>query len=182
MTTFFPNTGSETEWNAAYYRLEDYLRALHVVNKLHQSQIILRLLQAAAVRHAADSGQSPTTIALHEAQAAIDQWCERVLRQQERGWVNGRISLLITDAAEKWPALFLANEIPSDFERVMQESQVQAGPDLQVSSMVPRPIDDINPLVGGLFPDHWDEVERGAVLVAVAVASAAIALLFFVFN
>ena len=34
MKTFFPQTGTDEEWNAAYYRLEDYLRALRVVNKV----------------------------------------------------------------------------------------------------------------------------------------------------
>jgi hypothetical protein len=40
MNTLFPLTGSETEWNAAYYRLEDYSRSLRFVNKVHQSQIL----------------------------------------------------------------------------------------------------------------------------------------------
>ena len=182
MTTFFPKTGSETEWNAAYYRLEDYLRALRVVNKVQQSQIILRCLQAAAVRHALDPDQSPTTLALDEVQAAIDQWCERILQRHERVWVTGRISMLIADAMEKWPTVFLSDETAPDFQRLMRESDVRAGPDLQVSRMVPRPMDEISSIVGSLLQEDWADAEKGAVLVAVAVASAAIALLVLVFS
>ena len=69
MNTFFPRTGSEAEWNAAYYRLEDYFRALRLVNKMHQSQIILRILERAAARHARDATQSPTVLAMEEAGA-----------------------------------------------------------------------------------------------------------------
>jgi hypothetical protein len=178
MRNFFPETGSEAEWNAAYYRLEDYLRALHVVNKVRQSQIILRLLQAAAVKHALNPDQSPTTLALELAYAAMDRWFEKILPRPDRVAVVGPLSLLITDAAEKWPTVFLSDEVPLDFYRVMQESQVRAGPDLQVSSMVPRPI-DISPLVETIFEDSSERLQKGAVLMAFVVVSAIAAVFLF---
>ena len=76
MNTFFPMTGSETDWNSAYYRLEDYFRAMRMVNKVHQSQIILHILERAAARHAKDPNQNPTALAMEEARALMDQWFE----------------------------------------------------------------------------------------------------------
>jgi hypothetical protein len=50
--------------------------------------------------------------------------------------------LLICDGPQKWPYAFLDEEkVPGEFARAMQESSIQAGPDLAVSAMVPRPID-----------------------------------------
>src|SRR4029077_9036876 len=98
MKSFFPTTGSDVEWNAAYYRLEDYLRALHVVNKVHQSQIILRLLQAAAVKHAADPTRSPTAVVLEEADTALEEWFAKILPGRSRTEVMGYVALLIAGA------------------------------------------------------------------------------------
>lgn len=179
MSPFFPVTGSEAEWNAAYYRLEDYLRALHLVNKVHQSQIILQLLQAAAVKHAQDPSRNPTALVLEEADAAIEQWFARMLPEEERPGVMGYVALLITNGAEKWPGHFLAHDIPAEFLQVMRENDMRAGPDLQISSMVPRPIDV--PLVEELFQDSEVQTQKGAALVAwvMVVATIALSILFF---
>ena len=149
MRTFFPATGSEAEWNAAYYRLEDYLRALRIANKVHQSQIILRILEMAAARHALDPEQNPTALAMGEARSMMEQWFETILGRRERLAVAGLISLLVINAPGKWPVAFLCDQIPAEFRRAIQESEVRAGPDMQVSSMVPRPI-DVSPLLDSI--------------------------------
>jgi hypothetical protein len=144
--TFFPTTGSEADWNVAFYRLEDYFRALRFVNKLHQSQIILRLLESAAARHAQDPSQNPTVLAMEEARAAMERWFEGIFGHRERLSVVGLISLLAVDAPERWPLAFPQDEIPVELGRELRESDVRAGPDLLVSSMTPRPI-DVGPLL-----------------------------------
>ncbi|MCD6048703.1 MAG: hypothetical protein K0Q55_106 [Verrucomicrobia bacterium] len=174
--TFFPQTGSESEWNAAYYRLEDYFRSLHVFNKVHQSQLILRLLQAAAAKHAVNPDQNPTTLAMEEAHAATDRWFRQVLEYEDQFSRQGRLSLFITDGMERWPTVFLTEEVPPDYQRAMQESRVQSGPDLQVSSMVPRPLDD-SPLVEIELPESWT---RGfSFFTAFAIAAVLTAVFFF---
>ena len=178
MKTFSPQTGSETEWNAAYYRLEDYLRALHVVNKVQQSQIILGLLQTAAIKHAQNPGQSPTALAMEEAYAAMDRWLGKIFQPQKSVSGAGLVSLLITDAVEKWPTAFMADDVPPDLQRAMQESDVRAGPDLRVSNMVPRPIDP-SPLLEAMLPDRWERPSRGAVVTIGLAAAAVLALVLF---
>lgn len=172
MNTFFPTTGSEADWNAAYYRLEDYFRSLRVVNKVHQSQVILRILEKAAARHAADTTQNPTTVAMEEARAAMNQWFESILGHRERIGVEGLISLAAVDAAARWPVGFLTDEIPADFRREMMESDVRAGPDLQVSNMVPRPI-DVSPLLDPInIAEALEKFRWSVALLAVVVLGA----------
>jgi hypothetical protein len=181
VNTFFPMTGSEADWNAAYYRLEDYFRAMRMVNKVHQSQIILRILEKAAARHAQDPDQNPTVLAMEEARAAMEQWFEGILGHRERITVVGVISLLAIDAAERWPVAFLSDEVPAELFREMQESDVRAGPDLQVSSMVPRPI-DVSPLLDPInFSDALEKIRRSVALLAMVVILAAFSVSLLLF-
>src|SRR5579871_3203026 len=145
MNGFYPKTGSIEEWNAAYYRLEDYLRAHRLTYKLRQSQIILEVLQKAAVRHELDQSKTPTQLALEEAYALIDQWFARLFPEEPeaRASMVGRVALYILDATERWPRVFLASDhdLSPAFREALSEITVQSGPDLRVSSMVPRALD-----------------------------------------
>jgi hypothetical protein len=76
----------------------------------------------------------------------MDLWFADMLDQRgqphERIAVDGRLALLLCDGPQKWPYAFLdEQQIPSEFEQAMREGVIQAGPDMTVSSMVPRPID-----------------------------------------
>jgi len=132
---------ASAEWNAAYYRLEDYLRALHVVNKVYQSQIILRVLERAAAKHAANPEINPTTVAMNEVWGEMETWFDTVLPTPPHFLAAGPVSLLVTDATEKWPTVFLSADIPPEFTDALKACEIQAGPDLNLSSMVPRPLD-----------------------------------------
>jgi hypothetical protein len=153
MKDFAPATGSMEEWNAAYYRLEDYLRAHHVINKVYQSQVILRLLKRAAAKHALNPRQSPTTLALNEAYDEIELWFRLLLPNPDipapRLSTLGKVAMKLIDAPSTWPNVFLSDEIPDAFRIAMEQATIQSGPDLRVSSMVPRPL-DADPLIESL--------------------------------
>ena len=143
---FRPTTGTMDEWNAAYVRVEDYLRAHRIHNRLHQSRLILQVLERAAGRHAANPVASPTAIAAEEVEAQMDIWFAEMLDERgqphERIAVDGRLALLLCDGPRRWPYAFLDDQqIPPDFTEAMRSGAIQAGPDMAVSSMVPRPID-----------------------------------------
>jgi hypothetical protein len=143
---FRPTTGSMDAWNAAYVRVEDYLRAHRIHNRLHQSRLIQQILERAARRHAVAPTLAPTTLAAEETEAMMDLWFAAVLdergQQRERMAVDGRVAMLLCDGPQKWPYAFLdEQQIPPDFAQAMQAGAIQAGPDMAVSSMVPRPID-----------------------------------------
>jgi hypothetical protein len=146
LSTFRPPTGTLEQWNSAYVRVEEYLRAHRIHNRLHQSRLIQRILERAALRHAEDPALDPTTLAAEETEKLMDRWFGEILGDQERPHdriaVDGRVALLLCDGPQKWPYAFLDEEkVPDEFARAMQESFIQAGPDLAVSAMVPRPID-----------------------------------------
>lgn len=146
LSAFRPRTGTMEAWNAAYVRVEDYLRAHRIHNRLHQSRLILQILERAARRHEANPVIEPTTLAAEETEAMMDLWFADVLdvrgQPHERIAVDGRVAMLLCDGPEKWPYAFLDEKvIPPDFEKAMRNGALEAGPDMAVSSMVPRPID-----------------------------------------
>jgi hypothetical protein len=143
---FRPKTGKVEEWNAAYARVEDYLRAHRIGNRLHQARLVGKILERAAERHAAEPALDPTAVAAEEAEALMDEWFASVLDRRvqphERIAVDGRVALLLCDGPRRWPFAFLEDEdLPPEFARAMRASSIRAGPDMAVSSMVPRPID-----------------------------------------
>lgn len=143
---FRPRTGTIDAWNAAYVRVEDYLRAHRIHSRLHQSRLIHAILERAAMRHARNPLLDPTTLAAEETEAWMDRWFAAVLSNGgvagERLAATGRVALLLSEGATKWPYSFLdAKAVPEEFARAMRESSIEAGPDMTVSSMVPRPID-----------------------------------------
>ena len=143
---FRPRTGTMEEWNAAYVRVEDYLRAHRIHNRLHQSRLILQVLERAARRHEENPALSPTALAAEEIEATMDLWfsdlLERPGQPHDRIAIDGRLALLLCDGPEKWPYAFLdEKQIPNEFAAAMQARVIEAGPDMAVSSMVPRPID-----------------------------------------
>ncbi len=144
--TFRPCTGTMDEWNAAYVRVEDYLRAHRIHNRLHQSRLIQQILERAARRHEANPALSPTVLAAEEIEARMDQWFAELLDRRgqphDRIAIDGRLALLLCDGPEKWPYAFLDEQpSPVEFSQAMRAGAIAAGPDMAVSSMVPRPID-----------------------------------------
>jgi hypothetical protein len=143
---FRPRTGTMEQWNAAYVRVEDYLRAHRIHNRLHQSRLILRALERAARRHESNPTLNPTELAAEEIEATMDLWFSELLERRgqphDRIAVDGRLALLLCDGPQRWPYAFLDEKhIPGDFADAMRARVIEAGPDMAVSSMVPRPID-----------------------------------------
>jgi hypothetical protein len=144
--SFRPATGTMEQWNAAYVRVEDYLRAHRIHNRLHQSRLILQVLERAARRHAENPQLSPTALAADEIEAMMDRWFGALLdtgeQPRERCAVAGRVALILCDGPQKWPYAFLdETDRPAGFAEAMRAGALEAGPDMAVSSMVPRPID-----------------------------------------
>ena len=143
---FRPTTGTMESWNAAYVRVEDYLRAHRIHNRLHQSRLIQMILERAARRHAANPSLDPTGLAAEGTEELMDSWFAEILDEKgqphDRVAIDGRVSLLLCDGPQRWPYAFLdPDNPPADFVQSMRTCHLEAGPDLAVTSMVPRPID-----------------------------------------
>ena len=183
--TFRPTTGTMDAWNAAYVRVEDYLRAHRIHNRLHQARLIQQILERTARRHAADPSREPTTLAAEETEAMMDRWFAEVLDQRdqphERIAVDGRVALMLCDGPQKWPYAFLdERNIPTDFATAMRAGVVEAGPDLAVSGMAPRPID--LGLITEAAGETFDRIEKWPIvrtLLLWVVFAAALAGIFY---
>ena len=146
LDSFRPKTGTLEQWNAAYVRVEDYLRAHRIHNRLHQSRLIQRVLVAAARLHEQNPALDPATLAVEETDRLMDRWFAELLGEKdlphERIATEGRVALLVADGMQRWPYAFLEEDkVPADFAQAIKRSSIQAGPDLTISSMVPRDID-----------------------------------------
>ncbi len=186
LSTFQPKTGTLEAWNSAYVRVEDYLRAHRIHNRLHQSRLILRILERAARRHEKNPELDPTTLAAEEAERLMDAWFTELLGDQnlprDRVTIAGRVALLLTDGPEKFPYAFLDEDVvPPDFAHAMQQSSIEAGPDMAVSSMVPRPI-DLGPIseAAGETMERFEQWPLLRALVLWLLFAAALAGIFFV--
>lgn len=182
--TFRPRTGTMEAWNAAYVRVEDYLRAHRIHNRLHQSRLIQQILERAARRHAANPALDPTTLAAQETEALMDAWFAGLLDltdvPHERIAVEGRVAMLLCDGPQRWPYAFLDTQnVPAEFGQAMRVSSVRAGPDMTVSSMVPRPI-DLGP-ISEAAGETMERIEKFPLLRTVLLWSLFIATLTAIF-
>src|SRR6266567_132601 len=117
MTAFYPKHDAEPEWDEARLRVQAYLQALHVTDQEQQERVMVAVLQQAAIKHEKNPQACPTVLAMNEIRGLSEQWFEKLLAPHERAAVTGFVSLFALDATKKWPAVFLADEIPADFHR-----------------------------------------------------------------
>ena len=135
------------EWNAAYVKVENYFHALRIRNKPLLGTLVLRVLERAQSRVTAEPNRSATEIAAEEMDRLVTEWFAAVLQTSPTGTdqflsTRGRLALLLADMPGKWQDQFLRpGPWPAEFVEAMRETFFRAGPDFQLSKMVPRPLD-----------------------------------------
>ncbi len=135
------------EWNAAYVKVENYFHALRIRNKPLLGQLVLRVLERAQARVTTEPARSATEIAAEEMDRLVTEWFAAVLQTSPTGTdqflsTRGRLALLLADMPGKWQDQFLRpGPWPEEFVEAMRETFFRAGPDFQLSKMVPRPLD-----------------------------------------
>jgi hypothetical protein len=184
LNAFRPRTGTSDQWNAAFIRVEDYLRAHRVHNRLQQITILQKVIARAAARHEKNPSLDPTTLAAEEIDRMMDEWFGELLGDKqlphERIAVEGRVALLLSDGVERWPYAFLDEaRVPEEFAREMQRRSIQAGPDMTVTNMVPRPIElgALTEVAGQTF----EQIEKWPILRVTLLWAVFISVLAMVF-
>jgi hypothetical protein len=135
------------EWNAAYVKVENYFHALRIRNKPLLGRLVLRVLERAQQRAPAELDRSATELAAEEMDRLVTGWFAEVLQLSPANAdqmlsTRGRLALLLADMPGKWQEQFLrAGPWPQEFVEAMRETFFRAGPDFQLSKMVPRPLD-----------------------------------------
>jgi len=156
---FIPAWGSPEEWNSAYEKLESYLRAHEVDSHFHRAHLITMILRRVSRRWQGTPAPAEpiATLAVKETNLLLNEWFSRIMDLPEGTAGNfttadGRVALFLCDGPLRWPYAFLeSRNIPDDLKNEMRRNLMRAGPELQISNMVPRPIDL------GLFPEIADD-------------------------
>jgi hypothetical protein len=172
LTLFVPIWGSPEEWNEAYEKVENYLRACRINSRLHRARLIHTILQRVAERGPSDCGDALSTLAIRETQHMMKAWFARLMQPTAEdgrySLVDGRVALLLCDGPDRWPYAFLSDDdFPPEFVKEMRASMLVAGPNLEINNMVPRAIDY------GWFPeiagDTLGSLNRWPILQALVV-------------
>ncbi len=135
------------EWNAAYAKVERYLCALRLRNKVVLAQLALGVLQRAKQRAPYEPRLSATELAMEETDHLITDWFAEILGEPATGTdqmlsTRGRLALLLADMPVKWQDQFLTPAPwPPEFVAAMREAFFRAGPDFQLARMTPRALD-----------------------------------------
>jgi len=146
ITLYLPGNNLE-EWNAAYSRVEAYLNALGIQNKLLRNQITLIAILRAIQQAQHQEGVSPTIIAAREMNAMLNEWFSKILNQPTTEVdpmlsVKGRLAMALADIPGRWQHLFLnPGPWPEEFVIAVREGLIKAGPEFQISHTAPHPLD-----------------------------------------
>lgn len=147
------------EWDEAFEKVENYLRACRVASRLHRARLTALILQRTIEKRANLKDNLPpvhlATASIEEARRLISRWISGQLppRSDDRPYTmeEGLLALYLCDAPMRWPNAFLNPQLsPPGFSETLHARLVKTGPELEISSMVPRPLDR------GLIPDLAD--------------------------
>ena len=142
-------------WNDAYEKVENYLRACRVSSHLQRARLTALILQRVYDRTQSDAsaeGLPLPELAIVEVRDRIAEWIGHHLPPRADGHPlnlgEGMLAIYLCDGPTRWPYAFLdSHRMPAEYAEALSTRVVRAGPDLAVSSMVPRDMDL------GLMPD-----------------------------
>lgn len=137
------------EWNDAYEKVENYLRACRVSSHLQRARLNALILQRVYDRTQSDAsaaGLPVSELAIVEVRARIAEWLGHYLPPRADGHPlnlgEGMLAIYLCDGPTRWPYAFLDSyRMPTEYAEALSARVVRAGPDLAVSSMVPRDMD-----------------------------------------
>jgi hypothetical protein len=140
MNELFSINEQEAGWEEARLRIRIYLRALNLGEEdcRHVTEMVTSRL---AARYGGEPQSNPTALAMDEVRDLCDSWFEKMVPGQGRASVRGLVSHFAMDGSRRWPGTFLRDQVPAEFQRALQTSEVRGAPDLRVSRMVPQPFD-----------------------------------------
>lgn len=169
------------EWNNAYSKVESYLHALRVRNKVLLGQLVALVLERAVQRSAGEPGRSATELAVEEMDRLVNEWFAQVLQAPPAGAemlsTRGRMALLLADMPGQWQDQFLRpGPWPDEFVVAMRDSYLRAGPNFQLAQMTPRPL-DLGPIAA---LDHLSRLPYFKMAASWLVFGLLLVLLFYV--
>lgn len=133
-------------WAEARDRVQGYLRA-HGVAPAALDELTAQVLRFARERHAEQPDVPPVELAGDAAIMLIEGWIQHIVGLDEREGPGRRLAheraaVQLAAIPQRWPEHFLrAEEPPPALAAELRATYLEAGPDLEFSTMTPRPID-----------------------------------------
>lgn len=160
-------------WDEAFSRVESYLRAHQIESRLVLNRLAFEIISAARVSapESGSTGQEAVALAMREAERRTTIWFRNVLGDavdpdDERLGTRGRIALVLADVPARWPGQFLAPaQPPAELVEAMRAAYIEAGPEMKVTRMVPRPM-DFGP-IANVADEAWKTFARWPLLRAI---------------
>lgn len=154
---FIPDWGSPDEWNSAYEKLESYLRAHEVDSHMHRAYLVTVILRRVSQSWKDRPLPAPlSSLAIQEALRMLKEWFTFIMNpppETDHSFIaaQGRVAFFLCDGPQRWPYVFLADRrIPEEFKIAMHTGLILTDPEIEITSMTPRPIDL------GLIPEIAD--------------------------
>ena len=158
-------------WAEARERVRAYLSA-HGVPASRLEELTEQVLRFARERRAAQNEHHPVEIAADAAMLLIDGWIQMHVgldpaETEGRRFAHERAAVHLADLPQRWPEHFLRDaEPPDEMLRELRATYVEAGPDLEFSNMMPRPMD--LGLVSDVADNTWRTFDKWPFLRGVA--------------
>lgn len=163
-------------WDEAFSRVESYLRAHQIESRLVLNRLTFEIVSAARGAVGRENPSKTGTeeavqLAMREAERRTTAWFRGVLGdavdpEDERLGTRGRIALVFADVPARWPGHFLApTPPPAELVEAMRAAYIEAGPELELTRMVPRPM-DFGP-IANVADEAWKTFARWPLLRAV---------------
>lgn len=155
-----PSGTTLEEWDEAYRRVEAYLSALRIRNKLVLAALTNRVLRETENYIRDGARERPAALASTIIDQIVLDWFRRVLETNGENprevSLRGRLALLLTDLPTRWQDQFLSDPPwPDEFLQAMRSNFVSSGPDFQLARMAARPLNL------GVLPTLADNTLRG---------------------
>ncbi len=155
-------------WNQAHDRLFHFLETFGIEDRSRLFRLVLAILDEARERQRRNPGLEPTAVAAELISGGIAGWLAENLGEAEGGdsevLRRGYVALLLSPRFRADRSAFLEAGLPPDFRQSLRHALLVTGPDLDVSSMTPRPI-DYGPMLG-LARETWHRWEKKTVVTA----------------
>jgi hypothetical protein len=165
---FAANDSAGSAWDEAFLRVESYFRAHQIESRILLNRLVMEVIVAARASAAAHPGADPVALAMREAERRTNAWFARVLGDaadpdDERLGTRGRIALVLCDVPARWPQHFLADAPPPpELVEAMRAAYIEAGPEIEITSMFPRPM-DFGP-IANVADEAWKTFARWPLL------------------
>ncbi len=164
-----PATGRREDWNEAWRRVDDYLRAHRLTDRFVRFGLVSLIVQEAGRKHASESWRDPVSLSLEEAIRATDKWYASLVGIRDEGARQASMGKLAFAAifGEKRLQHLWMTRVPDPVREEMHRISLRNGPDLQIASMTPRDLDFGT--LETLVEQPWERYEWIFVLPAVGL-------------